>query len=51
MRDATFNPAPLPIWDATRGWGLAGINIDNDGCIDLANPFRCGLATPNACKI
>ncbi len=49
LRDATSSPAPLPIWDATLGWGLAGINIDNDGWTDLANPFRRGLATPNAC--
>ncbi|MHB1673133.1 MAG: hypothetical protein ACYCSP_02675 [Acidobacteriaceae bacterium] len=33
----------------SRGWGLAGINIDNDGWIDLTNPFRRDLATPNAC--
>ncbi len=31
-----FERVPLPIGDATRGWGLTAIDIDNDGWIDLA---------------
>jgi len=31
-----FERVPLPIKDATRGWGLTAIDIDNDGWIDLA---------------
>jgi Tfp pilus assembly protein PilF len=31
-----FERVPLPIADATRGWGLTAIDIDNDGWIDLA---------------
>ena len=31
-----FERVPLPISDATRGWGLTAIDFDNDGWIDLA---------------
>jgi Tfp pilus assembly protein PilF len=31
-----FERVPLPVADATRGWGLTAIDIDNDGWIDLA---------------
>jgi tetratricopeptide (TPR) repeat protein len=31
-----FERVPLPLTDATRGWGLTAIDIDNDGWIDLA---------------
>ena len=31
-----FERVPLPVKDATRGWGLTAIDIDNDGWIDLA---------------
>jgi Flp pilus assembly protein TadD len=31
-----FERVPLPLNDATRGWGLTPIDIDNDGWIDLA---------------
>ena len=31
-----FERVPLPIANATRGWGLTAIDIDNDGWIDLA---------------
>lgn len=31
-----FERVPLPITDATRGWGLTALDIDNDGWIDLA---------------
>jgi tetratricopeptide (TPR) repeat protein len=31
-----FERVPLPISDATRGWGVTPIDIDNDGWIDLA---------------
>ena len=31
-----FERVPLPMTDATRGWGLTAIDIDNDGWIDLA---------------
>jgi tetratricopeptide (TPR) repeat protein len=31
-----FERVELPISDATRGWGLTPIDIDNDGWIDLA---------------
>jgi Tfp pilus assembly protein PilF len=30
-----FERVPLPLNDATRGWGLTPIDIDNDGWIDL----------------
>ncbi len=31
-----FERVPLPIHDATEGWGLTPIDIDNDGWVDLA---------------
>jgi len=31
-----FERVELPLHDATRGWGLTSIDIDNDGWIDLA---------------
>ena len=31
-----FERVPLPITDATRGWGITAIDFDNDGWIDLA---------------
>jgi tetratricopeptide (TPR) repeat protein len=31
-----FERVPLPVQDATRGWGLTAIDIDNDGWLDLA---------------
>jgi len=31
-----FERVSLPVGDATRGWGLTPIDIDNDGWIDLA---------------
>ena len=31
-----FERLDLPLEDATRGWGLTAIDIDNDGWIDLA---------------
>lgn len=31
-----FERVPLPVHDATRGWGLTAIDFDNDGWIDLA---------------
>ncbi|HLY04680.1 MAG TPA: FG-GAP-like repeat-containing protein [Rhizomicrobium sp.] len=31
-----FERVPLPIQNATRGWGLTPIDIDNDGWVDLA---------------
>ncbi len=31
-----FERVPLPISDATRGWGVTAIDFDNDGWIDLA---------------
>ncbi len=30
-----FERVPLPIDDATAGWGLTVIDIDNDGWLDL----------------
>jgi tetratricopeptide (TPR) repeat protein len=32
----SFERVDLPLKDATRGWGLTAIDIDNDGWIDLA---------------
>lgn len=31
-----FERVPLPIQNATRGWGLTPVDIDNDGWVDLA---------------
>jgi hypothetical protein len=31
-----FERVPLPVSDATRGWGVTAIDFDNDGWIDLA---------------
>ena len=31
-----FQPVPLPLHGAIRGWGLTAVDIDNDGWIDLA---------------
>lgn len=31
-----FERVPLPITDATKGWGITAIDFDNDGWIDLA---------------
>ncbi len=31
-----FEPVPLPLQGAIRGWGLTAVDIDNDGWIDLA---------------
>ena len=31
-----FERVPLPIADATRGWGVTAVDIDNDGWLDLA---------------
>jgi tetratricopeptide (TPR) repeat protein len=31
-----FERVPLPITDATMGWGITAIDFDNDGWIDLA---------------
>src|SRR5271157_4125134 len=31
-----FERVPLPVTDATRGWGVTAIDFDNDGWIDLA---------------
>ncbi len=31
-----FERVPLPINDATRGWGVTAVDIDNDGWLDLA---------------
>lgn len=31
-----FEPVPLPLHGALRGWGLTPVDIDNDGWIDLA---------------
>ncbi len=31
-----FERVPLPINDATQGWGITAIDFDNDGWIDLA---------------
>ena len=31
-----FERVPLPLNDATRGWGVTAVDIDNDGWIDLA---------------
>jgi len=31
-----FQRVPLPIHDATSGWGLTALDFDNDGWIDLA---------------
>ena len=31
-----FERVPLPINDATRGWGVTSVDIDNDGWLDLA---------------
>jgi tetratricopeptide (TPR) repeat protein len=31
-----FERVPLPIADATKGWGITAIDFDNDGWIDLA---------------
>jgi tetratricopeptide (TPR) repeat protein len=31
-----FERVELPLHDATRGWGLTAVDIDNDGWIDLA---------------
>jgi hypothetical protein len=31
-----FERVDLPIHDATRGWGVTAIDIDNDGWVDLA---------------
>ena len=31
-----FDRVPLPITDATKGWGVTAIDFDNDGWIDLA---------------
>ena len=30
-----FERVPLPLNDATRGWGIAAIDFDNDGWLDL----------------
>jgi len=31
-----FERVPLPVTDATRGWGITAVDFDNDGWIDLA---------------
>ena len=31
-----FERVPLPINDASRGWGVTAVDIDNDGWLDLA---------------
>jgi tetratricopeptide (TPR) repeat protein len=31
-----FERVPLPITDATKGWGITAVDFDNDGWIDLA---------------
>jgi tetratricopeptide (TPR) repeat protein len=31
-----FERVPLPVSDATQGWGITAIDFDNDGWIDLA---------------
>ncbi len=36
MNGKRFERVPLPIADATRGWGLTALDFDNDGWIDLA---------------
>ena len=33
---SSFERVPLPITDATQGWGITAIDFDNDGWIDLA---------------
>ena len=42
-----FERVPLPISDATRGWGITAIDFDNDGWSDLAvvveTPKAAGL--------
>jgi len=32
----SFERVPLPMTDATRGWGITAVDFDNDGWIDLA---------------
>jgi FG-GAP-like repeat len=36
MDGKRFERVPLPLHDATGGWGIATLDIDNDGWIDLA---------------
>ncbi len=31
-----FEPVPLPLHGAIRGWGVTAVDIDNDGWVDLA---------------
>ena len=31
-----FERVPLPLTDASRGWGVTAVDIDNDGWVDLA---------------
>jgi tetratricopeptide (TPR) repeat protein len=35
VQGKSFERVPLPIEDATAGWGLTAIDIDNDGWLDL----------------
>jgi tetratricopeptide (TPR) repeat protein len=37
-----FDRVDLPLHDATRGWGVTAIDIDNDGWVDLAAIVKTG---------
>ena len=40
-----FERVPLPITDATRGWGITAVDFDNDGWIDLAAVVETATGT------
>ncbi len=43
-----FERVPLPITDATKGWGITAIDFDNDGWIDLAAVVETAKGTEAA---
>ncbi len=43
-----FERVPLPITDATHGWGITAIDFDNDGWIDLAAVVETAKGTEAA---
>ena len=44
-----FERVPLPITDATKGWGITAIDFDNDGWIDLAAVVETAKGTDYVC--
>ena len=40
-----FARVPLPLADATRGWGLTPIDVDNDGWLDVAAVVQTRVGT------